>query len=159
MLTIIINLVVANSPVFLQLFLATLLGSLLGVERSLAHKMAGMRTYALVSLGSALFVIVSQGVLMSLPNGITFDPLRVAGQVVSGIGFLGAGLIFVNREKVQGLTTAAGLWVASGIGMAVGFNQYAVAVFSTIVTFLVFTSFWFVEHKIEQAFEGDRIVK
>lgn len=141
------------SPVFLQLILATLLGSLLGVERSLAHKTAGMRTYALVSLGAALFVIIGQDVLTGMPNGITFDPLRVAAQVISGIGFLGAGLIFFNQEKLQGLTTAAGLWVAAGIGMAVGFNQFEIAIFTTLITFLIFTSFWYVERKIEEVFE------
>ena len=148
-----LNLIVQNSPVFLQLILATLLGSLLGVERSLAHKTAGMRTYALVSLGAALFVIISQNVLAGLPNGITFDPLRMAAQVVTGIGFLGAGLIFFNQEKLQGLTTAAGLWVAAGIGMAVGFGQNSIALFTTAITLLIFTSFWFVERKIEETFE------
>ena len=148
-----LNLIAQNSPVFLQLILATLLGSLLGVERSLAHKTAGMRTYALVSLGAALFVIISQNVLAGLPNGITFDPLRMAAQVVTGIGFLGAGLIFFNQEKLQGLTTAAGLWVAAGIGMAVGFGQNTIALFTTAITLLVFTSFWYVERKIEETFE------
>lgn len=151
----ILNILVGHSPVFLQLILATLLGSLLGVERSLAHKMAGMRTYALVALGAALFVIIGQDVLANLPNGVTFDPLRIAAQVVTGIGFLGAGLIFFNQEKLQGLTTAAGLWVAAGIGMAVGFDQMAIAVFTTIITLLVFTSFWYVERKIEEAFGGE----
>ena len=145
--------IIQYSAVFLQLILATLLGSLLGVERSLAHKVAGMRTYALVSLGAALFVIIGQDVLATLPNGITFDPLRVAAQVVTGIGFLGAGLIFVYQEKLQGLTTAAGLWVAAGIGMAVGFGQYEIAIFTTIITLLVFTSFWYVERRIENLFQ------
>lgn len=149
----ILNLLIQYSPVFLQLILATLLGSLLGVERSLANKVAGMRTYALVSLGAALFVIVGQGVLADLPNGVTFDPLRVAAQVVTGIGFLGAGLIFFNQEKLQGLTTAAGVWVAAGIGMAVGFDQIAVAVFTTVVTLLVFTSFWYIEQIIGKFFK------
>ncbi len=152
-----LNLIVQNSPVFLQLILATLLGSLLGVERSLAHKTAGMRTYALVALGSALFVIIGQEVLTSLPNGVTFDPLRVASQIVVGIGFLGAGLIFVTKEGVSGLTTAAGLWVAAGIGMAVGFGQNSIALFTTAITLLIFTSFWFIEQKIEQAFENKEI--
>lgn len=135
----------------LKLVLAILLGGTLGLERSLARKTAGMRTYTLVALGSALFVIVSQVVTdQYLAMGIrAFDPLRVASQVVVGIGFLGAGLIIVQNNKLYGLTTAAGLWVAAGIGMAVGFGLYVLAIAVTILTLFVFTVLWYVERYVE----------
>ena len=134
---------------FSQLILAVFLGMLLGTERSIAGKTAGMRTYALVSLGSALFIITSTiatGVYLPLLN---FDPLRVAGGIVTGVGFLGAGMIIFRGSKVSGLTTAASLWVSAGIGMAVGFRLYAVAIFTTLLTLVVFTILWAVEQKIK----------
>ena len=140
--------ILSYGALLLQLVLAVLLGAILGLERSLAHKKAGMRTYALVSLASAAFVLIGQEVLADLPNGITFDPLRVAAQVISGIGFLGAGLIFFSQEKLHGLTTAAGLWAAAGIGMAVGYGLVNLAIFATATTLLVFTAFWFIEQKV-----------
>ena len=134
---------------FSQLVLAVFLGMLLGTERSIAGKTAGMRTYALVSLGSALFIITSTiatGVYLPLLN---FDTLRVAGGIVTGVGFLGAGMIIFRGSRVSGLTTAASLWVAAGIGMAVGFRLYAVAIFTTLLTLLVFTILWAIEQKIK----------
>ncbi|MDO8429980.1 MAG: MgtC/SapB family protein [bacterium] len=133
--------------VFWQLLLAVLLGSLIGIEREVAHKSAGMRTHALVSLGSALFSIVSQSV-----SGPTVDPTRIAAQIVTGIGFLGAGLIVFDQSKVKGLTTAAGVWVASAIGMAIGFKFYDIAIFSTILTILVFVVLWPLEQKFIKRF-------
>ncbi|MDE2001704.1 MAG: MgtC/SapB family protein [Patescibacteria group bacterium] len=115
-----------------QLTLAVILGASIGIEREVAHKFAGMRTYALVTLGSTLFTTASRGA-----TGIVVD-LHVAAQIVTGIGFLGAGIIFFNEKKVQGLTTAAGIWVAAAIGMAIGFGFYGVAIFATLLTILVF---------------------
>src|SRR3989344_8837875 len=107
---------------FIRLLLAAFLGALLGMERVFAHKTAGLRTYALVSMGSALFVVVSV-IIVDQFSGITnFDPLRVAAQIITGIGFLGAGVIIFRESRVEGITTAAGLWVAAGIGMASGFG-------------------------------------
>lgn len=133
--------------VFWQLLLAVLLGSLIGIEREIAHKSAGMRTHALVSLGSALFSVVSQSVI-----GPNVDPTRIAAQVVTGIGFLGAGLIVFDKSKVKGLTTAAGVWVASAIGVAVGFKLYDTAVFATILTILVFLVLWPLERNFIKRF-------
>jgi putative Mg2+ transporter-C (MgtC) family protein len=122
-----------------QLTLAVLLGSFVGIEREIAKKTAGMRTFALVSLGSALFTILSL-------YGITaanVDPTRIAAQIVVGVGFIGAGLIiFDPSKKLQGVTTAGGLWVASAIGMAVGFRLYTLAIFTALLALLVFTVFW-----------------
>lgn len=135
----------------LKLTLAMTLGLLLGFERILVHKTAGMRTYALVSMTSALFIAISEIVTHSyiLSNGeFITDPLRVAAQVVVGIGFLGAGLIFFKDDKVQNLTTASGLWTCAAIGMAVGFGLYAEAIFATLLTFFVLGALSIFERKI-----------
>ncbi len=135
----------------LKLTLAMTLGLLLGFERILVHKTAGMRTYALVSMTSALFIAISEIVthtyILASGEFIT-DPLRVAAQVVVGIGFLGAGLIFFKDDKVQNLTTASGLWTCAAIGMAVGFGLYKEAIFATLLTFFVLGALSFIERKI-----------
>lgn len=143
-------LVTSTLPVmFSQLILAVFLGMLLGIERSLARKTAGMRTYALVALAACLFIIISNTVTVGYINFTDFDPMRVAAGIITGIGFLGAGLIIFRESKLQGLTTAASLWVAAGIGMAVGYGLYALAVFTTLLTLFVFTMLWYIEKKIK----------
>lgn len=132
---------------FINILIALGLGLLMGLERSFAGKTAGMRTYGLVAMGSCLFVVVSQ--LVVPESGLyNFDPMRTAAAVVMGIGFLGGGVIIFQNQHLSGLTTAAGLWVSAGIGVAVGFGYISLAVLSTIVTILVFTLLWFVEHSI-----------
>ena len=111
-----------------RLALAAALGMVIGIERTYRAKTAGIRTHFLVALGSALFMIVSRYGF----DG-TGDPGRVAAQIVSGIGFLGAGTIIMQKHVVHGLTTAAGMWVAAGIGMASAAGLYAVAVISTVL--------------------------
>lgn len=135
-----------------KMLLAVFLGALIGVEREIAHKSAGMRTHALVALGSALFTVAP-----ALLSGPTIDPTRIAAQVVTGIGFLGAGLIIFDQShsRVQGLTTAAGVWVAAAIGMAVGFGLVEVAVWATLITILVFLVLWPVEQKFIKKFSRD----
>lgn len=135
-----------------KLVLAVILGALLGLERSLARKTAGMRTYTLVAMGAALFVILAEMVSQHyMTLGVrAFDPLRVASQVIVGIGFLGAGLIVFQDNKLRGLTTAAGLWVAAGLGMAVGYGFYLVAAMVTVLTLFVFTVLWYVERYLEK---------
>lgn len=140
-----------NFDVFLKLIVAMLLGMAIGIERSMAHKTAGMRTFGLVSLGSALFVIISEFVSQKYLGLSSVDPLRMASQVIVGIGFLGAGLIIFKGPEVVGLTTAAGLWVASGIGIAVGFGLYSVAAFVTILTLFAFVILWFIEDRIRKS--------
>lgn len=127
-----------------RLVVAMLLGLLLGAERIIARKSAGMRTYAMVALGSALFVGISDLLLHDF-QGVNYDPLRMAAQVVAGIGFLGAGLIIVHGKEIRGLTTAAGLWVTAGIGMAAGFGIFSVAFIATALALFIFTVIWFVE--------------
>lgn len=129
------------------LIIALLLGSCLGLERSLAGKTAGFRTYGLVSMGSALFILIARYVIPTVEN-FAFDPMRIAAGVVMGIGFLCGGVIIFKDSQLSGLTTAAGLWVAAGIGMAVGYGLIMLSLFATIATLVVFTFFWFIEQKI-----------
>lgn len=116
----------------LRLVVAMILGALIGTERELRAKDAGFRTHFLVALGSALFCIVSQ---FGFPEGLR-DSSRVAAQVVSGIGFLGAGTIILQRSKVRGLTTAACLWVTAAIGLACGTGLYLIATITTLLALL-----------------------
>jgi putative Mg2+ transporter-C (MgtC) family protein len=121
----------------------------LGIERFVAHKTAGMRTYTLVSMGSALFVIISQLVVSQFAVQ-AFDPLRIAAQVVAAAGFLGVGAIVRIDQKVSGITTASGLWVAAGIGMACGFGLYHLAALVTGLALFTFTVLWFIESRIRK---------
>lgn len=145
----------AFSEMYTHLFLAMALGMILGVERFLAHKTAGMRTYTLVSVGSALFVIISQIVVTQF-DIYNFDPLRIAAQVVAAAGFLGVGAIVHGMgNQVSGITTASGLWVAAGIGMACGFGLYDIAVLVTILSLFIFIVLWFIEKQIMKLPIGD----
>src|SRR6202453_733289 len=107
---------------FLELGTAFLLSAAIGLEREVRHKSAGLRTYTLVGTTAALFLLVSKyGFMDVLAHGVVvLDPSRVAAQIVTGIGFIGAGLIFVRGDRVQGLTTAATVWLVTGIGMGRG---------------------------------------
>lgn len=108
---------------FLRLLVAGALGVLIGLEREYRAKEAGYRTHFLVALGSALIMIVSQygfRDVLQLGANVRFDPARLAAQVVTGIGFIGAGTIILQKQVVRGLTTAAGIWATAGIGLAVG---------------------------------------
>lgn len=141
-----------NWEMFGQLALALLLGTAIGIERELAKKKAGMRTFGLVALGSCLFSLISTNALRYIGDTliINFDPTRIAAQIVVGMGFLGAGIIIFDSSKLRGVTTAAGLWIAAAIGMAVGFKFYAVAVFTTVLVLLVFVLLWLVEESLIQ---------
>ena len=113
-----------------RLFAAGLLGGLIGLEREFRAKEAGVRTHFIVALGSALFMIISEFAF----DGKQHDAARVAAQVVSGIGFIGAGVIIFQRNVVRGITTAAGLWVAAAIGLACGDGMYPVAIAAAVLT-------------------------
>jgi putative Mg2+ transporter-C (MgtC) family protein len=119
----------------LRLSMAAILGGVIGIERELRERDAGLRTHLLVSLGSALFTIVSaygfNAFLISGANVVRADPTRIAAQIVTGIGFLGAGAIIRQGLSVRGLTTAATLWVVAAVGMACGAGYYSAAVLST----------------------------
>jgi putative Mg2+ transporter-C (MgtC) family protein len=122
-----------------ELVVALVLSSLIGLERELRGKSAGLRTHTLVGLGAALFMLISKyGFTDVLVAGqVVLDPSRVAAQVVSGIGFIGGGLIFVRRDLVRGLTTAAVVWVTAAVGAACGAGLPVLAAFVTAAHFLV----------------------
>jgi len=128
-----------NLEIILRLGVATLLGCIIGLERERRIWAAGMRTHMLVCVGSALFMLVSLfGFSDALGTpGVILDPSRVAAQVASGIGFLGAGTIIFRRDAVRGLTTAASLWVVAAIGLASGGGLYLAAVATTILTLVI----------------------
>lgn len=120
----------------LRLVVAGVLGSLIGLDREYRAKEAGYRTHFLVALGSALIMIVSQYGFNEVVDGtdVKLDPSRVAAQVVSGIGFIGAGTIILQKQIVRGLTTAAGIWTTAGIGLAVGSGLYVLGAAATVLS-------------------------
>ncbi|MEN0054890.1 MAG: MgtC/SapB family protein [Mucilaginibacter sp.] len=135
---------ISTYDMLLRLLVAALLGSIIGWERERRHWTAGLRTHMLVSLGSALVMLVSAYGFQDVVGkpGISLDPSRVAAQVVSGIGFLGAGTIFFLRnEVVKGLTTAAGLWTVAAIGLAVGGGLYIEAISATAIALIILAVF------------------
>jgi putative Mg2+ transporter-C (MgtC) family protein len=134
----------------LRLLLAAVLGAVIGVEREMHDHPAGLRTHLLVALGSALFTILS---IVGFPssNGAPTDPSRVAAQIVTGIGFLGAGAILKYGPTVRGLTTAASLWAAAGIGMAAGAGKPFIAVAATVIVILSLWPLRVLSERIESA--------
>lgn len=122
-----------------RLFLAGLCGAFIGYERANRRKEAGIRTHLVVSMGAALFMIVSKYGFADMIDlhGVALDPSRVAAQIVTGVGFLGAGMIFVRGQNISGLTTAAGIWATAGIGMAVGAGLYLLGILGTALIFII----------------------
>jgi putative Mg2+ transporter-C (MgtC) family protein len=129
--------------IFFQLILATLLGILIGSERELKKKGAGIQTYSLVCLGSCLFSLIA----FSLGNQKILDPFPILIAIAVGMGFIGAGAIFKGETQVFGLTTTAGLWTTAGIGLAVGVRFYSLAIFSTFLVLMIFYLFGLLEEK------------
>lgn len=125
-----------NVDFVLRLLVAGILGAIIGLDREYRAKEAGYRTHFLVSLGSALIMIVSQYGFQEIikESSVSLDPSRVAAQVVSGIGFIGAGTIIFQKQIVRGLTTAAGIWATAGIGLAVGAGMYVLGIAAMILT-------------------------
>ena len=142
-----------NSATFYEsivsLGIATICGVIIGTERLFAHKTAGMRTYALVSMGAALFIIISNIIVDNFGANVA-DPLRVASTVVTGVGFLGAGLIVLKETTITGVTTASSIWVSAGIGMAAGFGLHGLAIAATVITLLIFVGLWYIEEKLRR---------
>ncbi|MGH2809941.1 MAG: MgtC/SapB family protein [Actinomycetota bacterium] len=123
---------ITTAEVALRVLMAGVLGALVGLDRELKDHPAGLRTHILVSLGAALFTLVGVLTAGAAGGGARVDPTRVAAQVVTGIGFLGAGAILREGTNIRGLTTAAGLWVTAAIGMAAGLGFYAAAAITTV---------------------------
>ena len=141
---------ITTIDIITRLFIALFLGMVIGTERVWAHKTAGMRTYALVSMGSALFVIISNEMVKYYTGFSGMNPLMIVAQIVVGVGFIGAGLIFTRDSKMMGLTTATGLWVSAGIGMAAGFKLFNIAIVATVLTLFIFIVLWFVEEQLKK---------
>ncbi|MCM1482708.1 MAG: MgtC/SapB family protein [Muribaculaceae bacterium] len=149
--------VTAVSSVF-KLFLSLILGCVVGLERKRKGQIAGIRTFALISMGSTLAMILSIYVpqeYMSLKNG---DPGRIAAQVITGIGFLGAGAIIQMKGSVRGLTTAAGIWIVAAIGMAVGAGMYLISLVATGLILVILVFLESLEHRIHMGWES-RIIR
>ncbi|MBJ9984452.1 MgtC/SapB family protein [Acinetobacter sp. S40] len=149
-----------NLELVARLLLAAVLGSFIGFERERLNWAAGLRTHMLVCVGSALIMLVSSYGFSDLlgREGVVLDPSRVAAQVVSGIGFLGAGSILLRGETVHGLTTAASLWSVAGIGLAVGGGMYIPAVGATVIILLILAGVKPLEHRFI-AVKHQRLVK
>ena len=123
----------------LRMVLAVVCGGIIGYERSRRRKEAGLRTHIIVAVGSALLMIVSKYGFMDVLEipGMRVDAARIASNVITGISFLGAGVIFIREASIKGLTTAAGLWAMAGVGLAIGAGMYSVGIFATILVVLI----------------------
>ncbi|NLO81831.1 MAG: MgtC/SapB family protein [Clostridiales bacterium] len=121
----------------LKLILAMVLGGLVGLEREITNRPAGFRTHTLVCMGSALVMITSQYIFDEYHSLVNLDPARLGAQVISGIGFLGAGTIMKDEARVRGLTTAASLWVVACIGLAAGAGLYQISIFAAFLVYIV----------------------
>ncbi|MTJ91315.1 MAG: MgtC/SapB family protein [Desulfovibrio sp.] len=123
----------------LRLLGAGLCGAIIGYERAHRFKEAGIRTHFVVAMGAALFIVISKYGFEDMigRSGVGLDPSRVASGIVSGVGFLGAGIIFIRNQTITGLTTAAGIWVTAGIGMAIGSGLYWVGGLGTVLIYTI----------------------
>ena len=134
--------------VALRIFVAVIIGGILGLERGMKNRPAGLRTYMLVCVGACIVMLTNQYIYQVFGTG---DPVRMAAQVVSGIGFLGAGTIIVTRRnQIKGLTTAAGLWSAAGVGLALGVGFYEAAIVGTFAVFFVMTLLQKMDNKLHR---------
>ena len=134
--------------VIVRIFSAVVIGGIIGIERSIKNRPAGLRTYMLVSVGACLIMLTNQYIYQMTGTG---DPMRLGAQVVSGIGFLGAGTIMVTRHnQIKGLTTAAGLWSAAGVGLAVGIGFYEAAVTATFAIYITLTLLHALEARVNR---------
>lgn len=135
----------------IRVALAAVLGSVIGIERELRAKDAGLRTNMLVAMGAALFTVCSiqlSEFYLNWNGSIRFDPSRIISTIVSGIGFLGGAVIFRTEERVRGVTTAASIWVVTGVGVAAGAGFYLVAAGSTVLIVIVLLVVGWVEHLV-----------
>ncbi|MBN1913522.1 MAG: MgtC/SapB family protein [Candidatus Omnitrophica bacterium] len=141
---------VSDFHIFLRLALSVVLSGLIGLERQIHRRTAGLRTHIMVSLGSCLIMLTSMYVFDIYKNIVALDPARIAAGVITGIGFLGAGAIMREREResVKGLTTAASLWVVAGLGLAIGCGFYSAAFFTTVLALIVLFFLRFIETMI-----------
>ncbi|MDD5729265.1 MAG: MgtC/SapB family protein [Victivallales bacterium] len=146
--------ILGTSQIVCRLILAALLSGIIGCERELHGRAAGLRTTILVGVGSCLIMMTSMYMQQLYQGVVPVDPTRIAAQVVSGIGFLGAGTILRYRASVLGLTTAAGIWSVAGIGLAIGSGFYVAGLLTTAIIFLVLVALSRFERKLKKAVDG-----
>lgn len=129
----------ADGEYMLRILLAAILGGIIGMERSRRQKEAGIRTHVIVALGSALIMVISKYGFFDLfaEFGTKVDPSRLASNIVTGVSFLGAGVIFVKNTSIRGLTTAAGIWATAGVGTAIGAGMYGVGIFAGMLVIVL----------------------
>lgn len=145
--------IIQEAEFLVRIALACFLGICIGFERKNRNKMAGVRTHAVVAFGAALMMIVSKYGFADISN---FDASRIAAQIVSGVGFLGAGIIFVrNHSSVSGLTTAAGIWATAGVGMACGAGQYFISISSAVLLVMIHLTLHRVSFLSKEAYRGN----
>lgn len=135
--------------IILRLFVAAILGGIIGYEREINERPAGFRTHILVSMGSCLMMLVSTDAYLYL-DGLSFDPQRIASQVVSGVSFIGAGTIMVNKDRISGLTTAATIWVSAAMGLSIGIGYYTAALTTTLISIILLMLAGRVEQKLNK---------
>ncbi len=135
-----------------RLVVAAVLGACMGLERSLSGKHAGMRTYALVSLGSCLFTAAGLVASYQLASFAGTNPLQIAASIVIGIGFIGSGLAVMRGENHAELTTATGIWLVAAVGMTAGFGYFAVALAAAVLGVLIFSVLSKVENRLRSRF-------
>ena len=134
--------------VILRIVVSVIIGGLIGMEREMKSRPAGLRTYMVVCLGACLIMLTNQYIFQTFGTG---DPVRMGAQVISGIGFLGAGTIMVTRRnQIKGLTTAASLWTAAGIGLAIGVGFYEAAIISALAVFVVMTTIQYIDTNVQR---------
>lgn len=141
----------SSLPYIFKIFVSCICGALIGYERSKRQKDAGIRTHIIVCMGAALMMIISKYAFNDvLGDAIKLDPSRIAANVITGISFLGAGVIFIKDSSIKGLTTAAGIWATSAIGLAIGAGLYTISIVSTIIMLIL----QFVLHKFFNSLEN-----
>ena len=138
----------SHSEIILRLLLALFIGGIAGIEREKSRQWAGFRTHILVAVGSCVASITSLLLFEEYKYIVNLDPGRISAQVLSGIGFLGAGAILKTSNSIRGLTTAAGIWVVASIGLAIGFGYYYVSIMTWILLMITLNTLKFIENKI-----------
>lgn len=146
-----------STSALFRIVLSLILGSCIGIERKRKGQMAGLRTFSLISMGACIAMVLSIYVCQETVGLLRGDPSRIAAQVLSGIGFLGAGAIIQMKGSVRGLTTAAGIWIIATIGMSVGCGLYLVSIVSTILVLFVLTLLERIEHRVNVGNEARTI--
>ncbi|OGN13374.1 MAG: hypothetical protein A3J47_00995 [Candidatus Yanofskybacteria bacterium RIFCSPHIGHO2_02_FULL_43_22] len=138
--------------IIIKVAVAALLGAVVGFERELARKVAGIRTHALVCLASALFTSISVDAFKEYIGSVGYDPSRIISNIIVGIGFIGAGAILRHGSKVEGTTTAASLWAIAAVGVTVGVGLFKEAIVITALIYAVLYIVWFIEQKMRKKF-------